>query len=135
MSRYSKTLSIKEIERPLSNDIEEEVAWLCKCLGFSDEKEDVATDIFKELLTALYEHKGISTKEVKTRRQVTRGAIVYHLNQFMRSGLVVKKGRAYYLRELSLSRTLEEVEEDFLRMIKRMRDIAKDIDDQMTRQE
>ncbi|MEW6329408.1 MAG: ArsR family transcriptional regulator, partial [Candidatus Micrarchaeota archaeon] len=85
-------------------------------------------EVFKEIVKANYRHRPLSSTKLCEGKGVTRGAIVYHLNKLMQSGLVIRRGRAYYLRAANLSRTLEEVEEDALRTLRRARRISEDID-------
>jgi len=59
---------------------------------------------------------------------VTQAAVVYHLNTFMRSGLVIKQGRNYFLRGGSLEHALEEIENDMVRRMSQLKEIAKKID-------
>ncbi|MBI5051405.1 hypothetical protein HZC08_01470 [Candidatus Micrarchaeota archaeon] len=61
----------------------------------------------------------------------TQGAVVYHLNIFIGSGIVIKQGRKYFLRSASLDETIEELEQDILRRMKKMRELARDIDEKM----
>ena len=67
----------------------------------------------------------------KTNKKGTQGAIVYHINMFMSHGLVIKQGRRYFLRSASLDETIEELEQDMLRRMRKLRELAKHIDEEM----
>ncbi|MBI2079802.1 hypothetical protein HYT84_03485 [Candidatus Micrarchaeota archaeon] len=129
--RYRREIAIREIDKPSVDDLDNEIEWICQCLGLSEREDDLAADIFKELLHATKEREGISTKEIKEKKHVTQGAVVYHLNIFMSSGVVIKQGRRYFLRSSSLDETIEELEQDLLRRMRKMRELAKEIDEKL----
>ena len=130
--RYRREISIREVERPAEHDIEGDIQWICECLGLADSENDIAVDIFKELLRATKDREGITTREIvdheKTAKKVTQGAVVYHLNIFTIRGIVVKEGRKYFLRSANLDDMMEVLEQDMLRRMKKMRELAKHID-------
>ena len=88
----------------------------------------LARGIFSELVKASRNNEGISSRELMEKADVTQAAVVYHLNTFMRSGLVVKQGRNYYLRGGSLEHALDEIQNDMTRRMERLKEIAKKID-------
>ncbi|MBS3067160.1 hypothetical protein J4450_00535 [Candidatus Micrarchaeota archaeon] len=134
--RYLREMSIREpVEKPAEHSIDKDIEWVCECLGLSDSENDIAKDIFKELLRATKGREGITTRQIvdseKTNKKVTQGAIVYHINMFMSHGLVIKQGRRYFLRSASLDETIEELEQDMLRRMRKLRELAKHIDEEM----
>ena len=132
--RYLREIAIREpIEKPTEHSVDKDIEWICDCLGLADKENDLASEIFKELIKATKERDGLSSKEITDKNNVTQGAIVYHLNIFMSSGLVVKQGRRYFLRSTSLDETIEELEQDLLRRMKKLRELAKHIDEEMFR--
>ena len=129
--RYRREIAIREVDRPAEHTIEKDIEWICECLGLADNENDLAAGIFKELLRATKGREGISSKEITEKKNVTQGAVVYHLNIFMSSGVVIKQGRRYYLRSSSLDETIEGLEEDMLRRMRKMRELAKHIDKEL----
>jgi predicted transcriptional regulator len=130
--KYTREISLRELELPSINDTEREIAWICQCLGLADGEDDLALDIFKELLHATKKQRGISSKEITEKKHVTQAAVVYHLNIFMRTGLIEKRGRRYFLRSSRLDETLDELEQYMLRRMRRIKEIAKRIDDALS---
>jgi predicted transcriptional regulator len=120
------TIIIRRIETPIGHDTEKYVEWLCDCLGFGG--DELAITIFKDLLKANYEGRFPSSTELCRGKEVTRAAVIYHLNRFIERGLIERRGRAYFLRDTTLASTIEEIEEDVLRYFKRLKDVAKKID-------
>lgn len=119
--------SLRNIEEPKNFDLESHIEWLFKCLGFGDEEDRVAKEVFKEILRNA--GNGIRSADISGKCNVTQGAVVYHLNTLMQKGLVIKQGRLYYLKKSSVEATLGELEEDVLRRFERMRRIARMMDE------
>lgn len=120
------------LQRPQQEStVDEDIAWICKALGFADDEHDLATFIFKSIITASRTADGITSKEIADQTHVTQAAIIYHLNSFIRTGLVVKDGRNYRLRASSLDESFEELQVDLLNRIDKMRHVAQRIDGQV----
>ncbi len=132
MAQFQKTLTVRSLELPQRKDFDSDFEWLCECLGLSEGgKGDLAPEIFRQIVEA--EKKGRPARSIVISRKfkVTRGGAVYHLNRLIETGLVVRHGREYELRAGNLSETMGEVEEDVLRMFKRMKQIASEMDEEM----
>ncbi len=127
--RFHRQIVIRYITIPShEDDLDEGLDWIYQCLGLGDERDEVGKVVFRALVKASREGGGISSRDIMQLSEVSQAAIIYHLNQFMRSGLVVKEGRNYYLRGHTLEHTLEEMESDMLRRFGRLKKIAKKID-------
>lgn len=127
--RYLRQIALREVDTPRDANVEEELDWICECLGLGEEKDELARDIFRQLTLASRKRNGVSSREIKEREHVSQAAVVYHLNIFQSSGLIIKQGRRYYLRAQTLEETLEEMEHDMLRRMARLRKIAKRIEE------
>ncbi len=133
MQKYVRRIVIFELEAPKKPNVEEEIKWLCRCLGLEPEKDKLAFEIFLHLLDANRRGDGVKTIDITIRSNVTQAAAVYHMNMFMRSGLVVKKGAKYFLRGSTLAETFELMEADVIRKMEQLKQIAQRIDEQMVR--
>ena len=137
--RLAREIAIREVERPREHNVEKDIQWICECLGLADREDDIAVDIFRELLRAAKEREGVTTREIvereKTSKPVTQSAIVYHINIFVRNGIVIKQGRRYYLRSARLDDMIEEMEFEMLRRMRKMRELAKHIDEELRQEE
>lgn len=127
--RYFKQIVIRYIMLPQEQDYDAELNWIFQCLGLGGETDEIGRDIFREVVRTSREGAGVSSRELMEKAGVTQAAVVYHLNTFIRSGLVVKQGRYYYLRGGSLENALEEIEHDMVRRMSRLKEIAKKIDE------
>jgi len=126
--RYVRQVIIRYYMLPQEDDYDAELDWIFQCMGLGDKTDELARGIFRELVRASREQRGVSSRELMESMGVTQAAIIYHLNTFMRSGLVVKHGRNYLLRGGSLEHALEEIENDMTRRMERLKEIARKID-------
>jgi hypothetical protein len=126
-ARYLMQVEIREPNRPSPADKNQDeiLEWMCECLGLGDEHNELANEIFKQLVLASRERTGVSTRQIKDKAQVTQGAVTYHMNVFIRSGVVVRQGRMYYLRAPTLDDTLSELEQYMVRRMERLRELAR----------
>jgi hypothetical protein len=127
--QYFKQIVIRYIVVPTEDDYDAELDWIFQCLGLGGETDEIARAIFRELVKASRDKKGLSSRDLMENLPVTQAAIVYHLNTFMRCGLIVKQGRQYMLRGGSLEHALEEIESDLTRRMGRLKEVAKKIDE------
>ncbi|HLD59798.1 MAG TPA: hypothetical protein VI912_02310 [Candidatus Bilamarchaeaceae archaeon] len=120
------------LQRPQQEStLDEDIAWICKAFGFAEDEHDLATFIFKSIIHSSKNGEGITSKDIADQTHVTQAAIIYHLNSFIRTGLVVKAGRLYKLRAPSLDESFEELEIDLTNRISKMRNVAQRIDEQV----
>ena len=127
--RYRRQISLIDISPPFEPSNESELDWIFECLGLGDESDELAREIFRAIVRANKERHGITSRELKERGHVTQAAIIYHLNTFMRSGVIVKQGRVYLLRAPTLEETLEEMENELMLRFERLKKIAKKIEE------
>ncbi len=121
---------ILDVRLPLTPDFDSDVEWICKSFGFleSRDKEKTAAKIFKALLEAAKEGKGLSSDELSEKVGLTRGTMVHHLNKLTQSGLVIRREGQYELRGRSLQRTIREIKRDLDRIFENMEQVAESID-------
>jgi predicted transcriptional regulator len=123
---------IKKVERPFTDDAEENLRWIFKSLGFFEpiDHDKTAFALFKEIYVATDSGTCMTTVQLSKRVGMSRGAVLNHLNKLQRAGLIEKRGRYYFCKSRSMYRTLEEVEEDIERIFAKMKEAAKRIDRQ-----
>lgn len=129
--RGRKEIVIRSVEKP---DIgrgkpDNLIRWFCEALGLSAESgDDLEEKILKDFIYAAFRDRGLSSSEIKLDRPTPRSTVVYHLNRFVDLGLVVKRGRRYYLRATDMSKVVEELEYDMNREMMKMLDMARELD-------
>ncbi|AJF60399.1 MAG: hypothetical protein QT03_C0001G0913 [archaeon GW2011_AR10] len=128
--RLAFKIVIKRVEKPFSGNPVNELNWICQSLGFFEpiDREKTASSIFKEIVKATESNESISSTELAERIGMSRGSTINHLNNLIRSGLIVRHGRLYVSRSRSIYRTIEEIEEDVERVFAKMKKTAKEID-------
>ena len=77
-------------------------------------KNKNAAAVFKEIILASEKGEALSSTELAERIGMSRGAVINHLNNLRRSGLIEKNKKYYSARSKSVKRTIEEIEEDMI---------------------
>jgi predicted transcriptional regulator len=125
---------LKKIISPAPGNIDEDIDFLCKSLGYFSQrdKSDTAGKIFRLLVKETCEVENcLTSDEIAEKINLTRGAIVHHLNSFISAGIVIKENNKYRIRSTSLQKSLEEIKEDINRIMGQMIKIAMDIDEKL----
>ncbi|MGC8648413.1 MAG: winged helix-turn-helix domain-containing protein [Candidatus Micrarchaeia archaeon] len=129
--RSSKEIVIRSVDKPVreKDNVDVLIKWFCEAFGLSkeDEKDSIEEKILKKFIYAALKDKGISSGELKFGKPIPRSTIIYHLNRFIDAGLIIKRGRRYYLRSVDMAGVIKELEYDMDREIKRMLDMAEDL--------
>ena len=128
--RASFKIVIRKVEQPFSGKSVDELDWICQTLGFFEpiDREKIASQIFKEIVSATDRGEALTSTAIAERVNMSRGSVINHLNNLMRSGLIVRSGRYYSARSRSMYRTIEEIEEDIERIFSKMKKTAMEID-------
>jgi predicted transcriptional regulator len=121
---------IRFLERPSSNNPDQIIKWFCEVFGLAgeDETNPIGEQILKNFVQAAQRDSGLSSSELKLDTDLARSTVIYHLNRFIDAGLLVKKGRKYFLRASEMQKAIEEIEYDVSREMQRMMDTAKEFD-------
>ena len=87
--------------------------------------------VFRTLVRSSVNGEGISSRDLMELGEVSQAAVIYHLNLFQRSGLVVKEGRNYILRGYTLEQSLSEIQNDMNRRFDSLRLMARKVEDKL----
>ncbi len=125
--RYYRQIVIRyvTVSNSTHDDRDAHLDYIYQCLGLGDERDEVGKSVFRAIVKATEEGEGISSKDIMQLSSVSQAAVIYHLNLFQRSGLVIKDGRNYYLRAPTLEQTLEEMKNDMHRRFDYLKKLAK----------
>jgi len=129
-----RQIIIKKIRSPAPGSIENDIDYLCRSLGYFSQrdKQDTAGRIFRLLVREACHPEGcLTSDEIAEKLNLTRGAIVHHLNSFISAGIVTKEQNRYRLRSASLQKSIEEIRQDIDRIIEQMIKIAIEIDEKL----
>jgi len=125
---------VKRIAKPINiDDAWSEFEWLCQSLGFLEpiDKDKTAFSVLKEIISASEKGEALTSTAISNRVQMSRGAVINHLNNLLRSGLIVKHGKFYISRSRTMQGTIQEIEEDIERIFSKMKKAAKQIDEEL----
>ncbi len=130
--RGSFKIIVRKVERPFSASLDKELEWICMSLGFFEpiDREKTAAALFKEVVRAAEKSRPVTSTALAKRVDMSRGSVINHLNRLQRSGLVVREGRFYLPRSKSIFRTVQEIEEDIDRIFQKMKETARQIDEE-----
>lgn len=118
---------IKTVNRPSKESTLALANWFCDVFDLSG-KEDIEPELFKEIVTTSLKGIGITSKLLSEELETPRSTVIYHLNGFINSGLVIRRGRRYFLKGEDLATTLEEMQADMEREFNRLREFASKFD-------
>jgi DNA-binding MarR family transcriptional regulator len=130
----TKTIQVKKVRSPAPGNIEDDIDFICKSFGYFTlrDKQDSAGRIFRLLVKeACGDKDGVTSDSIAESLELSRGAIIHHLNSFIKSGLIVKENNLYRLRSHSLQKCIEEIKFDIDRIFTQMIKIAVDIDNKL----
>ena len=125
---------IRKVRSPAPGNLNEDIDYLCKSLGYftQRDKKDTAGEIFRLLVKEACEpDRYLTSDEIAEKINMSRGAVIHHLNHFISSGIVTKEHNTYRLRSQSLQKSMEEIRSDIERIMDQMIKIATEIDDKL----
>jgi len=124
---------IRRVEQPYKDDFEHNIVWICSTLGFFEpiDKDKNAAAIFKEIVLSTEKGVALTSTAIAERIGMSRGSVINHLSNLVKSGLIEKNGSFYSARARSLQRTIEEIEEDVGRIFSKLKKSAQEIDGQI----
>ncbi len=127
---HHQRITIIKYQKPSEKDLNKQLQWLGSSFGLFGlrDKDKSCFRIFIELIKASKEKRPLSSDEIAARSNLTRGTIVHHLNNMMRSGLVVNHKNKYLLRVENLESLVDEVQKDIKRTMSDLREVAEQID-------
>lgn len=126
-------IHLKKVRTPAPGSLTVDIDYICQSFGYFSQrdKNNTAGRIFRLLVKDTSDGEGLTSDEIAEKLDLSRGAIVYHLNNFMSAGLVVKEKNKYRLRSQSLQKSIEEIRQDTQRIFNEMLKIAEAIDDEL----
>lgn len=130
----SRAIQVKRVRSPAPGNLEDDIDYICRSFGYFTmrDKHDSAGRIFRLLVReGCGEKEGLCSDSIAEDLKLSRGAIIHHLNNFIKSGLVVKENNLYRLRSQSLQKSIEEIKIDIDRIFNQMIKIAMEIDDKL----
>lgn len=124
-------IAVRQIQKPQKENVDTLVSWFLKSLDISENEDTLEPGMLKEIVVTSFEGIGITSRELNDKLETPRTTVIYHLNRFISSGLIVRRGRKYFLRATDMESTIEEMQADMAREFGRMMEIAEKFDQMM----
>ncbi|MCL4364731.1 MAG: hypothetical protein M1569_01070 [Candidatus Marsarchaeota archaeon] len=118
---------IRQVNRPSKENVDALVNWFCETLDLGG-RDALQPVMLKEIINRSMNGSGVTSKELNSKLDMPRTTVIYHLNRFIYSGIVVRKGRRYYLRSEDMTSTMEELQADMERDFVRLIEFAEKMD-------
>ncbi len=133
MRHSYQRITIIKFRKPVKKDINEDLQWFGSSLGLFNlrDRDSSCFRIFIELLKCSRKKKPLSSDELAYKTGLSRGTVIHHLNKLMGSGIVVSEKNKYILRVENLKVLVEEIEKDIKRTCNDLKEIAKNIDEEL----
>ncbi len=119
---------IKSISKPQKEDIDHLSMWFCEVFDLGNREDEIEPGILKVMIIRSNSGKGVTSKELNKELDIPRSTVIYHLNRFIDVGLIIRKGRQYYLRSDDLASTIEDIQAEMFREFNRVIDFAQRMD-------
>ena len=127
-------IKLRKIQTPPPGSLRSDIDFICQSFGYftKRDKNHTAGKIFHLLVKRISENsEGLTSDEIAEELDLTRGAIVYHLNNFISAGIVIRERNLYRLRSHCLQKSIDEIRNDAYRIFNEMMKIAQEIDEQL----
>jgi predicted transcriptional regulator len=125
-----RQIVVRQVERPIPRDEEEDLQWLCNSLGIGEGRdvEQVATRVLFTLLDHLPHGKGLPVDTIAHDLDLTNSRINHHIRNLVDAGVVYRHKRLIYIRGNSLQSMVREVRKDIIRVLDDLELAAAEID-------
>ncbi len=124
----SEKIVVRTVSKPTrygAGDISE---WFCEVFDLAEKGDEKEPEIFREVVEKSIRGEGVTSKDLNKKLAVPRSTVIYHLNRLIYTGLIVRRGRRYYLRSEDMESTIEEIRSDMFREFEKMIDFAERLD-------
>ena len=125
-----RELNLIKIKKPTGNDPNRHIVWLCESLGLitKRDKERNCFKIFSEIVKANREKKYLTSEEISRILKISRSNAIHYINKLINSGLVIKIGSKYELREDNLYLLINEIEKDARLIFEDLKKVGLEVD-------
>ena len=123
-------LILKNLPRPLTNDLTSETFWLCDTLGLSSGRDldNLSSQIILKILEQPSCDSGISSEKLGDLLDISAGRVNHHIRNLSRTGILYRERRMVHLRGTNLRDTIRELRRDANRIFDELEAVAGEID-------
>ena len=126
-------ITIIQVRRPTSADLNQELQWLGNSLGLFGlrDKDSSCFRIFITLIRRSHRTDPISSDEIATSTDLSRATVIHHLEKLVSAGIVIKEKEGYLLRENNMERVIKNMQRDMNNLFTELEEVAKQIDQKL----
>ncbi len=126
-------LKIKQLDKPLNGEVEEDINWICDSLGLCSGRDvDSTTNkIIIEILEQRANLNPVSTNKLSEDLELKQGIINHHLRALINSGLIIRENKQIFIRGGSLKEAVKEMRRDALRLFEDIEEMAEIVDKEL----
>ena len=126
-------ITIVRVRKSTDPNINEKLQWIGNSLGLfsARDKNKSCFRIFIVLLRMAKSADVISSDDIATKLDLSRGTVVHHLNLLMDSGIVVRERGGYILRASDLEGVVDLIRQDIDSTLNRLTLMAKEVDERL----
>jgi predicted transcriptional regulator len=128
MSNAEKIV-IRTVNKPGKEDAKTLTDWFLTSFDLSSKGDEQEQAMFREIVSNSLKGTGTTSKALNEEFNLPLSTVIYHLNKFISSGLVIRKGRRYFLRANDFETTIQELQAEMLTEFNRMMQFASKLDE------
>ncbi|MCQ8893016.1 MAG: ArsR family transcriptional regulator [Methanolinea sp.] len=115
----TRQIVLRQEERPVAGGGEEEVMWLCHCLGIGEGRDidRVASRIIIALLSRQAIEGGLSVETIANDLAVTPSRVNHHIRNLVAAGMVYRQRKRIFIRGRGMQALVREIRKDALRIL------------------
>ena len=125
----SEKIVIKTVGRPSDESAQSLTNWFFESFDLSGRDDKSERAMFSTIVNNSLKGRGTTSKELSKKLRLPLSTAIYNLNKFIDSGLVVRKGREYYLRASDFESTIQEIQAEMIAEFNRMMQFASKLDE------
>ncbi|MDE1854965.1 MAG: winged helix-turn-helix transcriptional regulator [Candidatus Micrarchaeota archaeon] len=130
----SEKIVIKTVSRPSDENAQSLTNWFFESFDLSGKGDTPERKMFSTIVNNSLKGVGTTSKELSRGLKLPLSTVIYNLNKFIDSGLVVRKGREYYLRASDFESTIQEIQAEMITEFNRMMQFASKLDELFERE-
>lgn len=124
----AEKIVVKTVTKPSIESAQALTDWFFDTFDLSGKSGTPEREMFQIIVSNSLKGTGTSSKHISKSLKVPLSTVIYDLNKFIDSGLVVRKGREYYLRASDFESTIQELQAEMLMEFSRMMQFASKLD-------
>jgi predicted transcriptional regulator len=125
----AEKIVIRTVSRPTGEDAQSLTNWFFDAFDLSGKGDNPERLMFEEIVNNSVKGAGTTSKLLSRQLKLPLSTVIYNLNKFISSGLVVRKGRQYYLRASDFESTIQEIQAEMVMEFSRMMQFATKLDE------